>query len=104
MSQIRVLTRKQRDMLKTFLPGYVLVNSGTAEETAFWESVYSKWFETWPEHDVHYADIPPDQLSGLQQALLNTAIERRCRVSQSLALDPPIFIFCVCRGLNCSSR
>ncbi|KAG1819929.1 hypothetical protein EV424DRAFT_1539731 [Suillus variegatus] len=88
MSQIRVLTRKQRDMLKTFLPGYVLVNSGTAEETAFWESVYSKWFETWPEHDVHYADIPPDQLSGLQQALLNTAIERRCRMPQKKWATP----------------
>ncbi|KAG1724895.1 uncharacterized protein EDB91DRAFT_1087322 [Suillus paluster] len=49
--QMGVLMHKQRDMLKTFLPGYVLINSGTAEDVAiFWESVYSKWFETWPEH------------------------------------------------------
>jgi hypothetical protein len=46
------MLREQRDMLKTFLPGYVLIKSGTAEDvTIFWESVYSKWFETWPEDD-----------------------------------------------------
>ncbi|KAG1720356.1 uncharacterized protein EDB91DRAFT_1088869 [Suillus paluster] len=49
--QMGVLMREQCVMLKTFLPGYVLINSGTAEDIAiFWESVYSKWFETWPEH------------------------------------------------------
>ncbi|KAG1781392.1 hypothetical protein EV702DRAFT_1193579 [Suillus placidus] len=50
---MRVLTRELHNMLKMFLPAYVLINSGTAEDkTIFWESVYSKWFETWPEHDA----------------------------------------------------
>ncbi|KAG2086102.1 uncharacterized protein F5147DRAFT_781765 [Suillus discolor] len=79
MSQIAVLTCDQRDMLKTFLSAFKIARSGSVEEQDdFWENVYSHWFTTWPEHTVHFADIPDDQaLSGLQEALLAEAI--RCR-------------------------
>lgn len=52
MSQVRVLTHEQRNMLKTFIPAYVLIKSGSAEELeTFWESVYAQWFQRWPEHE-----------------------------------------------------
>ncbi|KAG1784978.1 uncharacterized protein HD556DRAFT_1451217 [Suillus plorans] len=72
MSQMAVLTRAQRDMLKTFLPAFKIVCSGSVEEQEeFWESVYSQWFATWPERAVQFVEIPHDQaLSGLQQELL----------------------------------
>ncbi|KAG1789963.1 uncharacterized protein HD556DRAFT_1446538 [Suillus plorans] len=79
MSQMAVLTRAQRDMLKTFLPAFKIVRSGSVEEQEeFWESVYSQWFATWPERAVQFVEIPHDQaLSGLQQELLVEAT--RCR-------------------------
>lgn len=91
MSEIRVLTREQRGVLKTLIPTYVLIKSGSAEELeTFWESVYVQWFQTWPEHDVHYPDIPPNELSDLQRAWLNTAVDRRRRVSRFLAFNSRI--------------
>ncbi|KAG1817375.1 hypothetical protein EV424DRAFT_1540467 [Suillus variegatus] len=51
MAQVRVLMREQRNMLNTFIPAYVLIKSGSAEELeTFWESVYAQWFQSWPEH------------------------------------------------------
>lgn len=51
MAQVQVLMREQRNMLNTFIPAYVLIKSGSAEELeTFWESVYAQWFQSWPEH------------------------------------------------------
>ncbi|KAG2362628.1 hypothetical protein BDR07DRAFT_1376372 [Suillus spraguei] len=67
---IAVLMRDQHNMLKTFLSAFKIARSGSVEEQDdFWENVYLHWFTTWPEHTVHFADIPDDQaLSGLQEA------------------------------------
>ncbi|KAG1785080.1 uncharacterized protein HD556DRAFT_1314529 [Suillus plorans] len=77
----RVFTHSQRDMLKTFLSGFTLVRSGSLEEQeTFWENLFSQWFATWPERVVHFPNIPDDQeLSSLQQSLLNHSIQHRQR-------------------------
>ncbi|KAG2030869.1 hypothetical protein BDR03DRAFT_986800 [Suillus americanus] len=85
MSQILVLTHDQRTMLKIFLPAFKIARLGSVEEQQdFWESVYSQWFAAWPEHAMHFGEIPHDQmLSGLQEALLIEAI-RRCHQGKRL--------------------
>jgi hypothetical protein len=77
MSQTQVLMCSQCNMLKIFLSRFTLVHSSSLEEQeAFWENLFSQWFATWPECIVQFLNIPDDQeLSGLQQSLLNLTIQ-----------------------------
>ncbi|KAJ8581683.1 hypothetical protein M405DRAFT_846883 [Rhizopogon salebrosus TDB-379] len=81
MSQTRVLTRDQHNMLKMFLPTFKIARSGSVEEQdTFWENVDSQWFATWPECAVHFPDIQDDRaLSSLQQTVVNLAVQHRRR-------------------------